>query len=75
MAKDIFIKWRQDLGSSKSEMVKPQNPNELTAKNLWDCSWLRERYPARYDAYYFAEWDMLDERQEHYQLMYGTGKK
>ena len=47
----------------------------LNSNNLWDSSWLRKKYPNRFDSHYFVEWDMKNERQLNYEKMYGTGKK
>jgi len=47
----------------------------LNGNNLWDSSWLRKKYPNRFDSHYFVEWDMKNERQLNYEKMYGTGKK
>ena len=43
--------------------MKIINPDFLTKNNLWDSDWLREKYPKRFDEYYFRE-DLQDDQYD-----------
>tara|TARA_B100000575_G_C22931645_1_gene539855 strand:- start:45 stop:197 length:153 start_codon:yes stop_codon:yes gene_type:complete len=35
--------------------LKTKDPKYLTDNNLWDSSWLREKYPNRFEEYYKSD--------------------
>ena len=59
-----------------AEEVRKIDPKYLTDNHLWDSSWLKEKYPARFDPY--PDYDLDDDladiedfRDRQYDEMYG----
>lgn len=85
MKKEVVISNKRDKSSKvhfedlKNEADKKplpkKSPQELTANNLWDSNWLKEKYPKRFDSYYYTDDDMRNTLDEEFRSMYGyTGK-
>jgi hypothetical protein len=36
-------------------MMRKYKPDYLSQMDLWDSNWLREKYPSRFDNYYYRE--------------------
>lgn len=68
MKKGVFISKKRDNGSkihkvdrknqAEENPLPKLSPQELTANNLWDSDWLREKYPDRFDDDYYADDEM-----------------
>ena len=51
--------------------IKNKDPKYLNDNNLWDSSWLREKYPNRFEEYYNTDEGIEHDRALQYQKMYG----